>query len=356
MDNEKPNIVVRFAQRSELDRINELRSQVNDVHVSGRPDIFRPGFVEELQSHIFEVFDSSDRKVIAAFAGDVLCGFATIQYFTKPQSPYNLQRRIYQVEEFGVDEGHRRMGVARAMVSFMKKDAAENGFDRIELDMWEFNDGARAFYEAAGFVTYRRYMELNIQGYPTRATAEKLLQSGVRENPGNWGKHSVVVGKCAEAIARQCGLDADKAYSLGLMHDIGRRFGVSHFRHVTDGMDYMNRLGYPTAARICLTHSFSVQNIDTYIGDFDVTADEKQYAASELMKCDYDDYDRLIQLCDAMGMYSGAVPIEKRMNDVKERYGRYPDEKWQKNIELLNYFSKKCGASVETLTSGITAD
>ena len=31
---------------------------------------------------------------------------------------------------------------------------------RRELDVWSFNRGAQAFYEAAGFQEYRRHMEL----------------------------------------------------------------------------------------------------------------------------------------------------------------------------------------------------
>jgi GNAT superfamily N-acetyltransferase len=38
--------------------------------------------------------------------------------------------------------------------------AKEKGFDRIELNMWEFNRDALAFYESVGFETYRRYMEI----------------------------------------------------------------------------------------------------------------------------------------------------------------------------------------------------
>ena len=30
---------------------------------------------------------------------------------------------------------------------------------KLELDMWEFNDGALKFYESVGFITYRRFME-----------------------------------------------------------------------------------------------------------------------------------------------------------------------------------------------------
>ena len=46
------------------------------------------------------------------------------------------------------------------MMEFIKDFAKENGFHRIELNMWEFNQGALAFYEAAGFETFRRYMEM----------------------------------------------------------------------------------------------------------------------------------------------------------------------------------------------------
>ncbi|MBR6312144.1 MAG: hypothetical protein IKR51_04135 [Oscillospiraceae bacterium] len=38
--------------------------------------------------------------------------------------------------------------------------AAKDDLDRVELNMWEFNADALAFYESLGFETYRRYMEL----------------------------------------------------------------------------------------------------------------------------------------------------------------------------------------------------
>lgn len=49
---------------------------------------------------------------------------------------------------------------------------------------------------------------------------------------------------CAACIARQCGLDPEKAYVLGLLHDIGRRFGKRHLGHVVDGFVYLTRLGW----------------------------------------------------------------------------------------------------------------
>ena len=155
-------ITVRPASRDELERVNELRRQVNDVHVSGRPDIFRPGFLPELRDHVYEQFDSGEYEILVARSDGDIAGFAVTTVVDKPLSPYNNARSFYRVEEFGVDEAYRRNGVASALIAYIRDDAKAKGLNRIELDMWEFNEGALAFYEAAGFTTYRRYMELNV--------------------------------------------------------------------------------------------------------------------------------------------------------------------------------------------------
>ena len=98
--------------------------------------------------------------VIAALSGGEVWGYAVVEYTEKPASPYTLPMGYYHVAELGVDEHRRRQGVARALMDFMKEDAVRRGFPRIELDLWEFNRDALRFYEAAGFSTYRRHMEL----------------------------------------------------------------------------------------------------------------------------------------------------------------------------------------------------
>lgn len=155
-------LTVRPAVREELERVNELRRQVNDLHVTGRPDIFRPGFVPEMRERIYEIFDADQSAVPVAAADGVICGFAIANIVRKPLSPYNNERSFYHVEEFGVDEAYRRRGVATALIDYMRDDARRRGLDRIELDVWAFNAAALAFYEAAGFRTYRRYMEMDV--------------------------------------------------------------------------------------------------------------------------------------------------------------------------------------------------
>ena len=155
-------IDVRPAKREELERVNELRRMVNDLHVAGRPAHFRPGFNAELQGHLYERFEADESDVLVAAVNGEVAGFATVQYVHRPESPYTLPLDFYHLEEFGVDAAFRRRGVATALVEYMKADAKTRGFTRLDLDVWAFNDSALAFYEAAGFTTYRRYMELEV--------------------------------------------------------------------------------------------------------------------------------------------------------------------------------------------------
>lgn len=182
---------------------------------------------------------------------------------------------------------------------------------------------------------------------PTREEAEKLLLEAEKNNPGLWGNHSRVAAHCAEKIAQKCNdLDADKAYILGLLHDIGRKFGISHLRHVSDGYSYMISLGYDEVAKICLTHSFNSQTIDTYVGNLDTTEEELKLIQDALKVVVIDEYDKLIQLCDSLAGSHGVLDIEERMNDVKKRYGFYPKEKWDNNLKLKKHFEEKIGMDI----------
>lgn len=180
---------------------------------------------------------------------------------------------------------------------------------------------------------------------PTREEAEALLCEAEPHNPGLWADHSRTAARCAERIARACGLDPDKAYILGLLHDIGRRFGTRHLGHVIDGYRYMLSRGYDEAARICLTHSFKRgdRTTDDYIGKFDVTDEELQTIRSALQTAPMDEYDALIQLCDAVAGAGQVMDIEERMADVRRRYGSYPQSKWDANLALKAHFERRMG-------------
>ena len=184
---------------------------------------------------------------------------------------------------------------------------------------------------------------------PSEKEAEELLEEAEKLNPGSWTAHCKTAGICARKIAERCrGLDEDKAYVMGLLHDIGRREGIMDMKHIICGYHFMKSKGYVDISRICLTHFFPYKDIRAYNGKNDCTEKETQFIEKYLEETEYDDYDRLIQLCDALSFPDGPTFLEKRLVDVVMRRG-FNDltvDKWKAFFKLKEYFDEKAGQDI----------
>ena len=138
---------------------------------------------------------------------------------------------------------------------------------------------------------------------------------------------------------------------MGLLHDIGRRYGVTHLKHTIDGYNFLFNQGYDEIARICLTHSFPIKHVEAYSGNNDCSKEEIRFIKEYLQKSEYNDYDKLIQLCDALALSNGVCCVEKRLVDVTIRHGfnQYTISKWKAFLELRDYFSNKINKSIYEL-------
>lgn len=183
----------------------------------------------------------------------------------------------------------------------------------------------------------------------TRAIAENALAEAERANPGPWADHSRYVAMACRNIASRCPkLDGDMAYIYGLLHDIGRYAGVTSERHLIDGYRYCMERGWDKAAQICISHAFMVKDISSSIGVFDMPPEDKAFMAEFVKKAVYDDYDYLVQLCDALALPSGFCLLEKRFVDVTIRYGIHPAtvDRWKAVLRIKDTFEGEMGCSI----------
>lgn len=116
---------------------------------------------------------------------------------------------------------------------------------------------------------------------------------------------------------------AERAYVLGLLHDIGRYAGASSERHLIDGYRLCVERGWEKAAQICISHAFMIQDIETSIGTFDVSREDYLFI--------------------------------ERFADVTIRYGVHPStvDRWKKTLELKAYFEHKIDCSIYMLLPGV---
>ena len=135
----------------------------------------------------------------------------------------------------------------------------------------------------------------------------------------HWIQHSICVGNTAGKIAKALGLDADKAQTLGYIHDIGK--GVGEFsNHVMNGYAYIKNLAYDEEyANICLTHSYLNNDYMCTAGGIP----EDIPFRTEFVKTHvYTIYEKIINLCDLM-FTNVNLTLEARLVEIMLRRGIY---------------------------------
>lgn len=185
-----------------------------------------------------------------------------------------------------------------------------------------------------------------------REKAEEIFAWGLTQRTDaaaeSWSIHSHSAAKVASVIAEKIGLDADKAYAMGLMHDIGRYDFHSGMNHIILGYRKMMEEGLPEIARICLTHSFNPRE---HVQTLELSnPEDTRFVHEYVMRLEYDDYDRLIQIADYMAGAHGITTIERRFCSVLARYDMdEPKKELLSAYDLKRYFNEKCGQDIYEL-------
>lgn len=176
-----------------------------------------------------------------------------------------------------------------------------------------------------------------------------VSQRGARE----YIYHTTGVAEAAAKIAVKCGMNEEKAYVLGLLHDWGKiqNEKVSGKSHFMIGYEKMMKEGWNDVAKICLTHSFP--NADFDLLDYPSYPTEDLEQAKRLIsQIKYDDYDRLIQLCDMLFEGTSVISYQCRIACIRKRYNLTREQTKSledKAAENKAYFDKKCGCDIYNL-------
>lgn len=152
-------------------------------------------------------------------------------------------------------------------------------------------------------------------------------------NKSNWLAHSLQVAKLCSIIAKKCGLDDEKAFRLGILHDYGRKYDHG-IKHIMIGFEKLFDLGYYEESIACLTHSFlNVNILAIYAPSNSYVIDENKNAIPVddsithndmyrfLSTYSYSDYDRILNIADLMATEEGIVAPKERILDIEKRRG-----------------------------------
>ena len=153
-------VVVRKARMKDLDGVLRLLRQIAALHEQGRPDIFRKSAAKYDADEFGRIITNPDTPVFVAEADGTLAGYVFCQLQIRENHPLMRDMRTLYIDDLCVDEACRGRHIGTALMDAAVAFAREQRCHNVDLNVWEFNEGARAFYERCGMHTMKRYMEI----------------------------------------------------------------------------------------------------------------------------------------------------------------------------------------------------
>ena len=151
-------MLVRKATKEDIPALEDLLSQVLEVHAKGRPDLFRSGCRKYTREELEMLLEDPLRPIFVAEEGRVL-GYAFCAMREVREDNIFHDRRELYIDDLCVDGGCRGMGVGKTLFEFVKSYAKKEGCYHITLNVWECNPGAKAFYEKMGLLPQKTVLE-----------------------------------------------------------------------------------------------------------------------------------------------------------------------------------------------------
>ena len=143
---------IRQATPADSPLLSSLCIDVQRLHAERHPDIFKMPRSEDFATPFFDemLADPTARIFIAEEDGHAI-GYIFCKLFERPEGPFTYANRFLQIEHISVRPEAQRHGVGAALMNRAEELARELRVTKIQLDSWDFNLEAHAFFERMGF-------------------------------------------------------------------------------------------------------------------------------------------------------------------------------------------------------------
>ena len=151
--------MIRRAIPEDVDKIQELLSQIDLIHYEGRPDLFKIG-AKYTSPEIVDIMGDECRPVFVYVDDDgVVCGYCFCEIEVTEEDNIRPYMKTLYIDDLCVDETCRGQQIGRKLYEHVRGFASDIGCYHITLNVWEMNPRARKFYESIGMKPLKTYME-----------------------------------------------------------------------------------------------------------------------------------------------------------------------------------------------------
>ena len=151
--------MIRRARVSDIERLDHILFQVQDVHATGRPDIFIKGAKKYNDEQLTAIINDDQRPIfVYTDDNDMVLGYAFCIYEYVENNSMHKMKTLY-IDDLCVDENYRRRHIATDLYHYVLQEASNNDCYRVTLNVWCLNESAMKFYEKMGMNKLKIVME-----------------------------------------------------------------------------------------------------------------------------------------------------------------------------------------------------
>lgn len=152
---------IRLATLEDYAGFVAVAGETHAHHVAAVPGVFRNVEPAVPQEYFAQLVTEDDTDVVLAEDAGKIVGYAVLLH--RHTARDMLVPRLYaHIENFGVAAAYRREGIGERLIEACVARANERGATSLELDCWEANQEAMAFYTSIGMRVTRRYFAMDI--------------------------------------------------------------------------------------------------------------------------------------------------------------------------------------------------
>lgn len=152
------SILIRQARPADFPAIDAIWTPVNTMHAEAHPEQLRPLDSAHRHTQFSDLLASGSGCVFVAEQDGEIAGFVGVRTIEAPPAPALVSRTTAYVDIIAVDEQVRSQGVGRLLMTAVVEWARSNGIGELELDVFDWNTHAIAFYETLGMHSRSRRM------------------------------------------------------------------------------------------------------------------------------------------------------------------------------------------------------
>jgi len=153
--------VIREATKKDVRAVRLLYSYVQEHHAAALPHLFKkPAENADPGWRIEDYLRHRGAFIALYYDEEEAVGYIAARRVDRREDTVRFAQSMLYIDQIGVAPAFRRRGYGRALVDYVRERAAAAGNVSVTLDVWSFNDRARAFFQSCGFTSYREQMWL----------------------------------------------------------------------------------------------------------------------------------------------------------------------------------------------------